>query len=105
PDALLDLKPSVIMEKTGNIFNPDHFLLDTETSIVYRKEQFSSNPRFPRELLVRDRRYRQAELIHMFAQEGIKTSWSRHVHSGGWSYDYTPTDPRAKEILLLGRKK
>lgn len=37
-NKLLDLPASDIMEKSGNIFNPDYYMIDTETQIIYRKE-------------------------------------------------------------------
>ena len=40
PDELLSLPPSNIMEKSGNVFNPDYYLIDRDKKIVYRKEQF-----------------------------------------------------------------
>ena len=40
PNALLTIKPSRTMETTGDIFDPEHYLLDTEKGIVYRKERF-----------------------------------------------------------------
>lgn len=105
PFELLNLKPSATMEKTGQIFDPDYFILDPATSLVYRKEQFTANPQFPREVLVRDRRYRQAEIVEMLDRQGIESVWSRHVQSGRWDVDLSPTDPRAKEILSLGVKR
>lgn len=35
PDRLLTLQPSAIMETTGNVFNPDFYLIDKDTKIVY----------------------------------------------------------------------
>lgn len=34
PNRILELKPSNIMEKSGNIFSPDYYLIDEETHIV-----------------------------------------------------------------------
>ena len=52
PDKLLTLRPSDTMEKTGNVFDPDHYLIDQNTRIVYRKEQFAEGAELPEELLV-----------------------------------------------------
>jgi 2-polyprenyl-3-methyl-5-hydroxy-6-metoxy-1,4-benzoquinol methylase len=38
PDRLLKLSPSRMMETTGEIFNPEYYMIDEETRIVYRKE-------------------------------------------------------------------
>ncbi|HNY39005.1 MAG TPA: bifunctional N-acetyltransferase/class I SAM-dependent methyltransferase, partial [Bryobacteraceae bacterium] len=55
PNRLLQLPPSTIMEKTGNVFNPDYYMIDEATEIVYRKEQFAEGSDLPAQLLVRDR--------------------------------------------------
>ena len=55
---LLDLPPSNTMESTGNIFNPDYYMVDVKTHVVYRKEQFSRGTNIPTECIVRDRRFR-----------------------------------------------
>ena len=79
PDKLLGLKPSPTMEQTGNIFDPDHYMLDTETSVVYRKEQFSEGDSLPEELVVRDRRYSRVEIEEMCKEAGLEVQWSRFV--------------------------
>jgi len=50
------------MEKTGNIFDPDFYMIERNTNVVYRKEQFSEGTTLTAELIVRDRRYRQGEI-------------------------------------------
>ena len=62
PDRLLSLRPSATMERTGDIFDPDYYMLDSETNVVYRKEQFTEGNALPAKLVVRDRRYRQHEI-------------------------------------------
>jgi hypothetical protein len=47
PDKLLTLRPSDTMEKTGNVFDPDNYLIDQNTRIVYRKEQFAEGAELP----------------------------------------------------------
>ena len=38
PDLLLKLKPGSIMQQTGNVFDTEHIIIDTESDVVYRKE-------------------------------------------------------------------
>ena len=101
PDKLLKLKASTDMQDSGNVFNPDHYMIDESTDIVYRKEQFSSDDKLPAELLVRDRRYRLRDIEATCMKAGLRVLWSRYVQSGRWEIELAPEDPKAKEILLL----
>ena len=40
PNRLLELRPSGAMETTGDIFDPDYYMLDEDSNVVYRREQF-----------------------------------------------------------------
>ncbi len=105
PNRLLQLNAATIMEKTGDIFNPDYFLLDKKTHVVYRKEQFSKGEdQIPTELIVRDRRFTKVEIETMCMKAGLKVEWSRYVGAGRWSDDLEDHDSRAKEILVLCSK-
>ena len=101
PDKLLTLRPSDTMEKTGNVFDPDHYLIDHKTRIVYRKEQFAEGEDLPEELLVRDRRYTQEEIENACRQLGLELIWTRFVRAGAWHRPLSRSDDHAKEILLL----
>jgi 2-polyprenyl-3-methyl-5-hydroxy-6-metoxy-1,4-benzoquinol methylase len=104
---LLELQASDTMEQTGDIFNPDYYLLDTRTKIVYRKELFSyddsSSHCLPIELIVRDRRYYMEEITTMCNDAGLEIIQKRFVNAG-WQKDYEATGEKAKEILLICRK-
>lgn len=105
PNTLLDLPASQIMERTGNVFDPDYYLVDTRKQVVYRREQFSAGGLLPEELIVRDRRFRKDEIEGMCEQAGLRVIWSRFVRAGHWD---TPVDHRhdhAKEILVLCEKR
>jgi 2-polyprenyl-3-methyl-5-hydroxy-6-metoxy-1,4-benzoquinol methylase len=104
PDKLLSLKPSGTMEKTGEVFNPEYYMIDRETNVVYRKEQFVTGQELPEEVVIRDRRYTQEQLRNLCADSGLEVSWLRFVHSGGWNEPLPREDNRAKEILVLCRK-
>lgn len=103
-NKILDLSPSNIMEKTGDIFNPDYYLVDTDTHLVYRKEQFSSCTGLPIELIVRDRRFTMNEIISMCKSVGFSIIETKYTNASDWNKSYSPTSPRAKEILLICQK-
>jgi 2-polyprenyl-3-methyl-5-hydroxy-6-metoxy-1,4-benzoquinol methylase len=104
PDKLLSLPPSDIMERSGNVFNPDYYLLDTEKGIVYRKEQFRKGEALFDELLVRDRRYTLEEITHMCTAVGLRVEWVRFVRAGHWDEQLDRQSDKAKEILVMCRK-
>jgi 2-polyprenyl-3-methyl-5-hydroxy-6-metoxy-1,4-benzoquinol methylase len=100
-DKLLTLRPSDTMEKTGNVFDPDHYLIDHKTRIVYRKEQFALGEDLPEELLVRDRRYTKEEIEKLCQRLGLEVIWTHFVRTGAWHQPLPRLDDHAKEILLL----
>ncbi len=104
PDRLLELSPSRDMETTGEIFNPEHFMIDRETRIVYRKEQFEAGTDLPQELLVRDRRYAKEEIEALCRSAGLEVLWARFVRSGSWDDPLPRDSDHAKEILVLCRR-
>ena len=102
--ALLKLKPSNIMETTGNIFNPNYYLVDIETGVIYRREQFRHGRSLPVELIVRDKRFKQKEIESMCQKAGLQVEYSRFVNSRDWETGFSSTDKSAKEILVKCRK-
>lgn len=105
PDRLLELPPSQAMEATGDVFDPDHYMIDTsDAGVVYRKEQFTQGSSLPIELIVRDRRFRKLEIEEMCRIVGLDVSWSRYVRAGAWDSTLSSTDRGAKEILLLCKR-
>jgi len=102
PDALLNLPASHTMERTGDIFNPKYFMIDSDTNIVYRKEQFTEGTLLPEELIVRDRRFYKEEIEQMCKEAGLSVIWSKFVRSGDWNQIQSPD--QGKEILLLCKK-
>ncbi len=101
--ALLKLPPSETMESTGNIFNPDYYLVNTDDGLVYRKEQFTSGNEMFAEYLVADKRYTGLEIQELLQGEGFTIIESRYVQAGHWDNPLPPTDSNAKEILLVVR--
>lgn len=103
-NKLLTVKPSNIMESTGNVFSSEYCLVDEETHVVYRKEQFFNANRIPRELIVRDMRFTKAEIIDMCTCAGFVVIEAKYVNASSWNVAYKATDKRAKEILVICRK-
>lgn len=104
PNRLLALPPSRTMENTGNVFDPDFYMLDTDTQVVYRKEQFEQGALLPTELIVRDLRYTPPEIRDLLGAVGLKIEWVRCVKAGDWETNLDADHDRAKEILILCRK-
>ena len=104
PNALLNLKPSNIMETTGNIFDPDYYLVDIETGVVYRREQFKQGRALPVELIVRDKRFKKDEIIQMCTEVGLEIEFVRFVNARDWETNLECTHTSAKEILLKCKK-
>lgn len=102
PDRLLDLDASNTMEATGDVFDPEHILLDTDSGVVYRKEQFSLGRALPTELIVRDRRWTAEGIRALCEAAGLEVIWHRYVRSGSWLTPREGTD--GKEILILCRQ-
>lgn len=100
PNALLNLAASQTMEKTGDVFNPDYYLVDEETKIVYRKERFDCGSEIPAELFVRDKRYEMKEIIDICEDIGFKVDFARYVNARNWNNNLDSIDKSAKEILL-----
>ena len=104
-NKLLDLTASNTMQTTGNVFNPDFYMIDTDSNIVYRREQFSAGGLLPQELIVRDYRYTKSQIEMMCVDMGLEIVMSRYVQAGRWDKELQSVDPKAKEILLLCKKK
>lgn len=100
PNKLLTLQPSQTMEKTGNIFNPDYYLLDNDTGVVYRREQFRIGRPLPVELIVRDKRFFADEISSLCESVGFIVDDVRFVNASKWEIPLSSTDSKAKEILI-----
>lgn len=105
PNALLQLPPSKTMAVSGNIFNSDFFLINTDDNLVYRKEQFEDDGMLSAEYLVADRRYKMDEIIENLAEEGLEVTCHTYVSAGHWDEPLDAIDSHAKEILLFAKHK
>ena len=98
---MLTLTASQTMEKTGDIFNPKYYMIEQESGVIYRKEQFAQGNALPTEIVVRDRRFDVSEIEQMCRDVNLKVLWSRCVQAGRWDQALKDDDSRAKEILVL----
>ncbi len=103
-NELTSLPASEIMQSSGNIFNPDYFLLDEEAHLVYRKEQFHHDNYLSSEYVLADYRFTKQEIIDAFETRGFNVISADYVQTGHWDKPLTATDMRAKEILIVAEK-
>jgi len=104
PQKLQSLLPGNVMESSGNVFIPKYYMVDRETKIVYRKEQFRSGDELFEECLVRDRRFTCEEIVRLCVSVGFRVEWARYVRAGHWEEQLDSTSSRAKEILVKCQK-
>lgn len=102
--ALASLRPGKIMQNSGDIFKQEYFLLETETGIVYRKEQFENEGDLCAEYAIRDKRYSRDEICGLLEKVGFRILETRYVQAGKWEKPLTAVDPSAKEILIFAEK-
>jgi len=104
PDDIFKIQASENMESNGNVFNPKFYTVDKKTQIIYRREQFTSGDSLPKELIVRDRRFKKDEIINLFESVGFNVIYSSYVQAGKWDKSLEALNPKAKEILLICQK-
>ena len=100
---LVRLAPSTTMQNSGEVFKGQLMILETETGVVFRKEQFDRQGLMPVEYVIADKRFSCGELESMFA--GFKVELLQCVRAGRWSEPIPPTERHAKEVLGVFRKK
>lgn len=104
PEILLKLSPSQIMQKTGDIFNPEYLAIDTRTDLVYRKEQFNNDSSLSAEYVIRDKRYTMDEIEKILLKEKFEIVDKRYVCAGQFDKKLQALDMHAKEICIVARK-
>lgn len=104
PQELLQLRASHIMQSSGDVFNPEYFLLDTSSHLVYRKEQFEMDGELSSEYVIADYRFTGSELTEVLTSVGFKVLSVDYVRAGAWQKPLPPTDGDAKEILVVAEK-
>lgn len=101
PEMLLKLPPSNTMAKTGNIFNPEYYMINTDDGLVYRKEQFDTDGLLATEYVLADKRYTADEISETVKRLGFEIQEIQYVQAGHWDKSLAATDDSAKEILLI----
>lgn len=104
PDILLKLKPSRIMQRSGDVFKSEYLAIDTVTGLVYRKEQFGDDNSLSAEYIIRDKRYYMNEILKMVEDCGFKIIEKRYVRAGHFDEALEALDMHAKEILIIAEK-
>jgi SAM-dependent methyltransferase len=100
PNAIFDLIPSSNMETTGEVFDVNHIIYDTDNGIYYRREQFQLGNELPIEILVCDKRYTATQLKKTCVNVGFNVEFIRYVRAGQFETSLPATDTHAKEILI-----
>ena len=100
---LVRLPSSCAMQKTGDIFKGQLLLLNPNTGVVYRKEQFVEQTDLPREYIITDRRYTAEGLRHLFKKFELEDL--RHVRAGHFEERLLPEERHAKEVLGVFKKR
>jgi 2-polyprenyl-3-methyl-5-hydroxy-6-metoxy-1,4-benzoquinol methylase/GNAT superfamily N-acetyltransferase len=104
-EKLLSLKASNIMQKTGDVFDPDYFLLDKNAKVAYRREIFDEGVDLPVELIVRDRRYGKDEIRNICTTAGLVVELCGYVRAGDFEIATKPDTEPTREILVIARKQ
>lgn len=104
PNMLLNLKPCNIMQSSGNVFNPEYFILDKKNGLVYRKEQFDEDGDLSAEYVIRDKRYTFDEIDNLLKHSGFVVEKSSYVQAGKFDTELEATDYKAKEIFIVAKK-
>ena len=89
---------------TYYIFDPDYFILDEKSHLVYRKEQFEFDGQLASEYVIADYRFTKEEICDAFESCGLSVKSASYVQAGRWQTPLTSTDNKAKEILLIAQK-
>lgn len=104
PQELLKLPASNIMQSTGNVFEPEYYLLETSSQLVYRKEQFEMDGDLSSEFVIADYRFTRNQIMEVFKENGFKILSADYVKLGDWGKPLDDNDDAGKEILLVLEK-
>ena len=93
------------MQQTGNIFNPENFIIDKKSKLVFRKEMFKGDGFLDSEYIIRDKRYTKKEIVNLLESQGFSILEARYVRAGRFEEALAATDKSAKEILIVATLK
>ncbi len=103
-ERISNLQPSTIMQRSGDIFNPDYYIIDKVNNLVYRKEQFEDCNQLSVEYIIRDRRYTNKEITNLLESNGLIVLNTKYVQAGRFDINLSAVDDKAKEILIIAKK-
>ena len=104
PELLYSLKPSAIMQSSGNVFKPEYIVIDEKDKLVYRKEQFIDDEELPAEYIIRDKRYTAMEIVELIQSVGLEVCEYQYVQAGHFDKGLDACDKKAKEILVIAKR-
>ena len=99
---LLKLEGTNTMQKTGDVFCGDCMLIEENTGVVYRKEQFINEDSLPCEYIIRDRRYTQEGICKLLKRAGFSIIETHYFSAKNMSKEID--SEKGKEILVVGQK-
>ena len=105
PKKLFRIKASQIMQKTGDVFNPDTYVIDKHTGLVFRKEIFKGDGFLDSEYIIRDKRYTRNEIESILKCNGFEIIESKYVSAGKFDNALENINSHAKEILIICKKR
>ena len=105
PSLLFKLEASRITQTTGDIFDPRYMFLDSESGLIYRKEQFVEDGDLSAEYVIRDKRYREQEIVSMLEEIGFVIEEVRRVRAGHFDISLSSDDDRGKELFVIAKRK
>lgn len=100
PGILARLPVGDVMNRSGDVFDPLYYAIDRTSGLVYRKEAFGDTV-----YIVRDKRYHADEISALVSDSGFEPIDVRHVRAGRWNEPLDALDPKAKEILVIARRR
>jgi 2-polyprenyl-3-methyl-5-hydroxy-6-metoxy-1,4-benzoquinol methylase len=103
-EKLNGLIASDTMQASGEIFNPDHILLDTRNKVVYRREIFDNGENLRIEDIVRDRRYTFSDIHAMCHAASLTVLAVGYIRAGSFHLINQNLEEPTKEILVMARK-
>lgn len=101
---VLRSEASNTMQTTGDIFDGRYVVMDKNSGICYRKEQFFLPDALPQEFLIRDKRYSMRSISDLLLKAGFMVDRSYYFQSGKADIPLDATDRRAKEVFVVAHK-
>lgn len=99
---IMNLSGSDTMQRTGEIFDGNHVVVNQATGVCYRKEQFFLPDYLPTEILIRDRRYTTESISPLLRKAGF--SIVKHFGFRAGKFSAELKEENSKELFILAHK-